>query len=71
MSYQKTKVYIWFEDKEALNSWKSAEDDPQARDSASGLIGEFSPINLPFMDSKLRAKSRRSIRSIRCDIRST
>ena len=49
-------AYIWFEDKDALNSWKSALDDPQERDSASGMIGEFSPINLPFMDSSLRAK---------------
>ena len=49
-------AYIWFEDKEGLNSWKSALDDPQERDSASGMIGEFSPINLPFMDSSLRAK---------------
>ena len=49
-------AYIWFEDKEGLNSWKSAQDDPQERDSASGMIGEFSPINLPFMDSSLRAK---------------
>ncbi len=48
-------AYIWFEDKEGLNSWKSAQDDPQERDSASGMIGEFSPINLPFMDSSLRA----------------
>ena len=49
-------AYIWFEDKEGLNSWKSAKDDPQERESASGMIGEFSPINLPFMDSSLRAK---------------
>tara|TARA_B100000035_G_scaffold220200_1_gene188999 strand:- start:775 stop:2445 length:1671 start_codon:yes stop_codon:yes gene_type:complete len=49
-------AYIWFEDKEGLNSWKSALDDPQERDSASGMIGEFSPINLPFMDSSLRTK---------------
>ena len=49
-------AYIWFEDKEGLNSWKSAQDDPQERESASGMIGEFSPINLPFMDSSLRAK---------------
>ena len=49
-------AYIWFEEKEGLKSWNSAEDNPQARDSASGLISEFSPINLPFMDSKLRAK---------------
>ncbi len=48
-------AYIWFEDKEGLNSWKSAQDDPQEKDSASGMIGEFSPINLPFMDSSLRA----------------
>ena len=40
-------AYIWFEDKEGLNSWKSAQDDPQERESASGMIGEFSPINLP------------------------
>ena len=49
-------AYIWFEDKEGLNSWKSAQDDPQERDSASGVISEFSPINLPFMNSSLRAK---------------
>ena len=49
-------AYIWFEDKEGLNSWKSALDDPQEKDSASGMIGEFSPINLPFMDSSLRTK---------------
>ena len=49
-------AYIWFEEKEGLNSWKSAKDDPQERDSASGMISEFSPINLPFMDSSLRAK---------------
>ena len=39
-------AYIWFEDKEGLNSWKSALDDPQERDSASGMIGEFSPCLL-------------------------
>lgn len=49
-------AYIWFEDKEGLNSWNSALDDPHERDSASGMIGEFSPINLPFMNSSLRAK---------------
>ena len=49
-------AYIWFEEKEGLNSWKSAQDDSQERDSASGMIREFSPINLPFMDSSLRAK---------------
>ena len=49
-------AYIWFEEMEGLKSWNSAEDDPQARDSASGVISEFSPINLPFMDSNLRAK---------------
>ncbi len=48
-------AYIWFEEKDGLNSWKSAEDDPQLRGSASGMISEFSPINLPFMDSSLRA----------------
>ena len=37
-------AYIWFEDKEGLNSWKSALDDPQERDSASGMIGEFSQL---------------------------
>ena len=49
-------AYIWFEEKEGLNSWKSAQDDSQERDSASGMIREFSPINLTFMDPSLRAK---------------
>ena len=48
-------AYIWLEEKDGLDSWDSSTDDPQGRDSASGMISEFSPIDLPFMDSSLRA----------------
>ncbi|MBJ28481.1 MAG: hypothetical protein CMB61_00270 [Euryarchaeota archaeon] len=44
---------IWLYDLEALNLWKKAEDE-SSRDSASSGIIQFSPIDLPSMDSSLK-----------------
>ena len=45
--------YLWFEDSDGLMAWKAAED-PVSIDSASSGISEFSPIELPFMDSSMQ-----------------
>ena len=45
--------YLWFEDSDGLMAWKAAED-PVNIDSASSGISEFSPIELPFMDSSMQ-----------------
>ena len=45
--------YLWFEDSDGLMAWKEAED-PVNIDSASSGISEFSPIELPFMDSSMQ-----------------
>jgi predicted ribosome quality control (RQC) complex YloA/Tae2 family protein len=45
--------YLWFEDSDGLKAWKEAED-PVSIDSASSGISEFSPIELPFMDSSMQ-----------------
>ena len=44
---------IWLYDLESLNLWKKA-DDESGRDSASSGIIQFSPIDLPSMDSSLK-----------------
>ena len=44
---------IWLYDLESLNLWKKA-DDESGRDSASSGIVQFSPIDLPSMDSSLK-----------------
>ena len=44
---------IWLYDVEALNLWKKAEDE-SSRDSASSGIIQFSPIDLPSMNSSLK-----------------
>jgi len=45
--------YLWFEESDGLMAWKAAED-PVSIDSASSGISEFSPIELPFMDSSMQ-----------------
>ena len=45
--------YLWFEDSDGLMAWKAAED-PVNIDSASSGISEFSPIELPFMESSMQ-----------------
>ena len=45
--------HLWFEDSDGLEVWKAAED-PVSIDSASSGISEFSPIELPFMDSSMQ-----------------
>ena len=44
---------IWHYDLESLNLWNKA-DDESGRDSASSGIIQFSPIDLPSMDSSLK-----------------
>ena len=44
---------IWLYNSESLNLWKKA-DDESGRDSASSGIIQFSPIDLPSMDSSLK-----------------